>query len=124
MAPRPTVRNEQILTAIAELSRQVQARDEPLEARLDEMTVTLTDVVRRMDGLERAWTKEARRDACPFRDEIVGAANNKRRIESLEGAVHKVELKIAGWSVLAGGAMTAITALAEKVIEVLRAGGA
>ena len=133
--PRTTVRNDQILAAIDALSRQVQARDEPLEARLDEVTVTLTDVARRQAALEQmvaaALTKEAKRDSCPFRDDIVAGANKERRLSVLEegykeikASVHKVELRIAGWSVLAGGAMTAITALVEKIVEAVQGGGA
>ena len=141
MAPRTSVRNEQILTAIAELSRQVQARDEPLEAQMDEVTVKLGEVERGQAALERgqaalerafaaAMAKEAKRDTCPFRDDIIAGANKDRRLAVLEdgykevwGSVHKVELKLAGWSVLAGGAMTAITALIEKLLEMARAGG-
>ena len=130
MAPRTSVTNSQVLQAIDALSRQVQARDEPLEARLDEVTVTLTDVVRRMDGLERAWTKEARRDACPFRDEIVSGANNKRRLESLEGfkqtvvdKMHSVELQVVKYGLISGGTISAIVALADKLIEAWRTGG-
>lgn len=143
--PRTTVRNADILQAIDAhaqqqqqridaLSRQVQSRDEPLEARLDEMTVTMMDWGRRQDALEKmvtaALTKEAKRDTCPFRDDIVTGANHKRRIEAVEkgveearGAIHKVELKIAGWSVLGGGAISAIVAVADRIIEAVRASG-
>ena len=134
MAPRASVTNSQVLQAIDALSRQVQARDEPLEARLDEMTVTLTDWTRRQAALEQvvsaALTKEAKRDTCPFRDDIVAGVNKERRLVLVEqglekawGAIHKTELKIAGWSVLAGGAMTGITALIEKLLEMARASG-
>ena len=134
MAPRPTVRNEQILTAIDALSRQVQARDEPLEARLDEVTVTLTDVVRRIDGLEHAvaagMAKEAKRDTCPFRDDIVGAANNKERIENLEGfkqtiidRVHSIELQVVKYGIISGGTISAVVAVADRLIEAWRASG-
>ena len=51
--PRTTVRNDQILAAIDALSRQLQSRDEPLEARLDEVTMTLADVARRQVALEQ-----------------------------------------------------------------------
>lgn len=132
--PRTTVTNKQLMQTLVELRQQIQQRDEPLEARLDEVTVTLTDVARRQAALEQmvtaALTKEAKRDSCPFRDDIVAGANKERRLSVLEegykevrGSVHKVELKLAGWSVLAGGAMTAITALVEKVVEIARAGG-
>ena len=102
--PRTTVRNEQILAAIDALSRQVQSRDEPLEARLDEVTVALTDVVRRMDALERAWTKEARRDACPFRDDIVTGANNRARIKTLEDKAHALEVEMVRAGMYGGAA--------------------
>lgn len=127
----PSVTNAQVLAAIDALSRQVQQRDEPLEARLDEMTVTLSDFGRRIGGLERAWTKEARRDACPFRDEIVAGANKERRLSAVEkgleearGTIHSIELKIAGWGVLGGGVISAIVAVADKLIEAAQRGGA
>ena len=133
--PRTTVTNKQLMQTLVELRQQIQQRDEPLEARLDEVTVTLTDVARRQAALEQmvtaALTKEAKRDSCPFRDDIVAGANKERRLSVLEegykeikGSVHKVELRIAGWSVLAGGAMTAITALVEKIVEAVQGGGA
>ena len=133
--PRTTVTNKQLMQTLVELRQQIQQRDEPLEARLDEVTVTLTDWGRRQEALEKlvtaALTKEAKRDSCPFRDDIVAGANKERRLSVLEegykeikGSVHKVELRIAGWSVLAGGAMTAITALVEKVVEAVQGGGA
>ncbi len=102
--PRTTVTNAQVLQAIDALSRQVQSRDEPLEARLDEVTVTLTDVVRRIDGLEKAWTKEARRDACPFRDDIVSGANNKGRIITLETKAHELEVQMVRAGMYGGAA--------------------
>ena len=133
--PRTTVTNKQLMQTLVELRQQIQQRDEPLEARLDEVTVTLTDVARRQAALEQmvaaALTKEAKRDSCPFRDDIVAGANKERRLSVLEegykeikASVHKVELRIAGWSVLAGGAMTAITALVEKIVEAVLGGGA
>ena len=133
--PRTTVTNKQLMQTLVELRQQIQQRDEPLEARLDEVTVTLTDWGRRQEALEKlvtaALTKEAKRDSCPFRDDIVAGANKERRLSVLEegykeikGSVHKVELRIAGWSVLAGGAMTAITALVEKIVEAVQGGGA
>ena len=118
MAPRTSVTNSQVLQAIAELSRQVQARDEPLEARLDEMTVTLTDVVRRMDGVERvvaaALTKEAKRDTCPFRDDIVAGANNRKRIQTVEEKAHALEVKMAGGG--SAGLVTVIAAGLGKLV--------
>jgi len=133
--PRTTVTNKQLMQTLVELRQQIQQRDEPLEARLNEVTVTLTDWGRRQEALEKlvtaALTKEAKRDSCPFRDDIVAGANKERRLSVLEegykeikGSVHKVELRIAGWSVLAGGAMTAITALVEKIVEAVQGGGA
>jgi hypothetical protein len=105
MAPRTAVTNAQVLQAIDALSRQVQARDEPLEARLDEVTVTLTDVVRRQAALEQvvtaALTKEAKRDTCPFRDDIVSGANHKRRIEAVENKAHALEVRVAAGGLFA-----------------------
>jgi len=101
----PAVTNAQVLQAISELSRQVQSRDEPLEARLDEMTVTLTDFGHRIDGLERtvaaSTSKEAKRDACPFHDDIVSAANNKGRIKAVEEKTHALEVRLAAGGLLA-----------------------
>jgi len=133
--PRTTVRNDQILAAIDALSRQVQSRDEPLEAWQSDVSTTLADVARRMDGLERsvgaALTKEAKRDACPFRDEIVAGANKERRLSAVEkgleearGTIHSIELKIAGWGVLGGGVISAIVAVVDKLIEAAQRGGA
>ena len=127
--PRTTVRNDQILAAIDALSRQVQSRDEPLEARLDEVTMTLADFGRRMDRLEKAWTKEARRDACPFRDDIVSAANNKGRIIALETKAHALEVQMvrAGMygGAAGGGVIGLLTMLAfgggvQRGLEILR----
>ena len=104
MSPRTVVTNAQVLQAIDALSRQVQQRDEPLEARLDEVTVTLTDVVRRIDGLERTvaagMTKEAKADSCPYRDDIVLGANNRGRIKTVEEKTHAMEVKMAGGGVV------------------------
>jgi len=94
----------QIMQRLAELGQQIQQRDEPLEARLDEMTVTLTDVVRRMDGLERtvvvATSKDAKADSCPYRDDIVLGANNRGRIKTVEEKTHALEVKMAGGGVV------------------------
>ena len=132
--PRTTVTNKQLMQTLVELRQQIQQRDEPLEARLDEVTVTLADVARRMDRLERsvdaAMTKEAKRDTCPFRDEIVAGANKDRRLAAVEKgvedvrvAIHQVELRIAGWGALGGGAISAIVAVADRVLEALGVGG-
>lgn len=102
--PRTTVTNKQLMQTLVELRQQIQQRDEPLEARLDEVTVTLTDVVRRMDALERAWTKEARRDACPFRDDIVSGANNRARIKALEDKAHALEVQMVKAGMYGGAA--------------------
>lgn len=122
-----TVTNKQIIQAIDALSRQVQSRDEPLEARLDEVTVTLADVARRQVALEQmvsaALTKEAKRDTCPFRDEIVSAANNKGRIIALEKGQHAIELQVVKWGAAGGAAISTIVAVADRIIEALRAGG-
>ena len=125
--PRTTVRNDQILAAIDALSRQLQSRDEPLEARLDEVTVTLADVARRQVALEQvvsaALTKEAKRDTCPFRDEIVSAANNKGRIITLEKGQHAIELQVLKWGAAGGAAISTLVAVADRIIEALRVGG-
>ena len=102
--PRTTVTNKQLMQTLVELRQQIQQRDEPLEARLDEVTVALTDVVRRMDALERAWTKEARRDACPFRDDIVTGANNRARIKTLEDKAHALEVEMVRAGMYGGAA--------------------
>jgi len=109
--PRTSVRNDQILAAIDALSRQVQSRDEPLEARLDEVTVTLADFGRRMDRLEKAWTKEARRDACPFRDDIVAAANNRTRLKALEDKAHALEVQMVRAGMYGGAAGSGVIGL-------------
>ena len=125
--PRTTVRNDQILAAIDALSRQLQSRDEPLEARLDEVTMTLADVARRQVALEQvvsaALTKEAKRDTCPFRDEIVSAANNKGRIIALEKGQHAIELQVVKWGAAGGAAISTLVAVADRIIEALRTGG-
>jgi hypothetical protein len=128
--PRTTVTNAQVLQAIDALSRQVQSRDEPLEARLDEVAVAMMDFGRRMDRLEGAWTKEARRDACPFRDDIVSGANNKRRLENLEGfrqivtdKLHSIELQVVKYGLISGGTISAVVALADKLLDAWRASG-
>ena len=125
--PRTTVRNDQILAAIDALSRQLQSRDEPLEARLDEVTVTLADVARRQVALEQvvsaALTKEAKRDTCPFRDEIVSAANNEGRIITLEKGQHAIELQVVKWGAAGGAAISTLVAVADRIIEALRVGG-
>ena len=141
MAPRTSVTNSQVLQAIAELSRQVQARDEPLEAQMDEVTIKLGEVERGQAALERgqaalerafaaAMAKEAKRDTCPFRDDIVGAANNKGRIENLEGfkqtimdKVHSIELQVVKYGIISGGTISAVVAVADRLIEAWRAGG-
>mgnify|MGYP000994638070 CR=1 FL=1 len=51
--PRTSVRNDQILAAIDALSRQVQSRDEPLEAWQSDVSTTLADVARRQVALEQ-----------------------------------------------------------------------
>jgi len=125
--PRTTVTNKQLMQTLVELRQQIQQRDEPLEARLDEVTMTLADVARRMDGLERsvdaAMTKEAKRDTCPFRDEIVSAANNKGRIIALEKGQHAIELQVVKWGAAGGAAISTLVAVADRIIEALRAGG-
>jgi len=101
----PSVSNAQVLQAISELSRQVQARDEPIEAWQSEVSITLNDLGRRMDGLERSvaasTAKDAKRDACPFRDDIVSAANNKGRIKAVEEKTHALEIRLAAGGLLA-----------------------
>lgn len=101
---RTTVTNAQLMQTLVELRQQIQQRDEPLEAWQDEVTVTLTDVVRRMDGLERsvgaAMTKEAKRDSCPYRDDIVLGTNNRNRIQTVEEKAHALEVRMAGGGVV------------------------
>lgn len=102
---RTTVTNAQLMQTLVELRQQIQQRDEPLEAWQDEVTVTLTDVVRRMDGLERsvgaAMTKEAKRDSCPYRDDIVLGTNNRNRIQTVEEKAHALEVRMAAGGLLA-----------------------
>ena len=125
--PRTTVTNKQLMQTLIELRQQIQQRDEPLEARLDEVTVTLADVARRQVALEQmvsaALTKEAKRDTCPFRDEIVSAANNKGRIIALEKGQHAIELQVVKWGAAGGAAISTLVAVADRIIEALRAGG-
>ena len=125
--PRTTVTNKQLMQTLVELRQQIQQRDEPLEARLDEVTVTLADVARRQVALEQmvsaALTKEAKRDTCPFRDEIVSAANNKGRIIALEKGQHAIELQVVKWGAAGGAAISTLVAVADRIIEALRAGG-
>ena len=125
--PRTTVTNKQLMQTLVELRQQIQQRDEPLEARLDEVTVTLADVARRQVALEQvvsaALTKEAKRDTCPFRDEIVSAANNKGRIIALEKGQHAIELQVVKWGAAGGAAISTLVAVADRIIEALRVGG-
>ena len=125
--PRTTVTNKQLMQTLVELRQQIQQRDEPLEARLDEVTVTLADVARRQVALEQmvsaALTKEAKRDTCPFRDEIVSAANNKGRIIALEKGQHAIELQVVKWGAAGGAAISTLVAVADRIIEALRTGG-
>jgi len=125
--PRTTVTNTQLMGALVELRQQVQARDEPLEARLDEVTVTLTDVVRRMDGLERtvvvATSKDAKADSCPYRDDIVLGANNRGRISALEKGQHALELQVIKWGAAGGAAISTIVAIADRLITAIMARG-
>ena len=115
--PRASVTNAQLMQTLVEFQRdvrqQIQQRDEPLEARLDEVTVTLTDVVRRMDGLERTvtagMTKEAKADSCPYRNDIVLGANNRNRIKTVEEKAHALEVRMAAGGVLAVVITAAIT---------------
>lgn len=109
--PRTTVTNKQLMQTLVELRQQIQQRDEPLEARLDEVTVTLTDWGRRMDRLEKAWTKEARRDACPFRDDIVAAANNRTRLKALEDKAHALEVQMVRAGMYGGAAGSGVIGL-------------
>ena len=112
----------------------MQARDEPLEAQMDEVTIKLGEVERGQAALERAFAaamaKEAKRDTCPFRDDIVAGANNKRRIENLEGfkqtimdKVHSIELQVVKYGLISGGTISAVVAVADKLIEAWRTGG-
>jgi len=73
--------------------------------------------------LEATWTKEARRDACPFRDDIVSAANNKRRIESLEKGQHALEIQVVKWGAAGGAVISTIVAIADRLITALTTGG-
>lgn len=109
--PRTTVTNKQLMQTLVELRQQIQQRDEPLEARLDEVTVTLADFGRRMDRLEKAWTKEARRDACPFRDDIVAAANNRTRLKALEDKAHALEVQMVRAGMYGGAAGSGVIGL-------------
>ncbi|OPZ82995.1 MAG: hypothetical protein BWY76_02496 [bacterium ADurb.Bin429] len=89
--------------------------------------MTLADVARRQVALEQvvsaALTKEAKRDTCPFRDEIVSAANNKGRIIALEKGQHAIELQVVKWGAAGGAAISTLVAVADRIIEALRAGG-
>jgi hypothetical protein len=109
----PTVTNAQVLAAIDALARQQQQRDEPLEAWQSEVSVTLNELGRRMDGLERtvaaSTSKETKRDVCPFRDDIVSAANNKGRIKAVEEKTHALEVKLAAGGLLAVAITAVIT---------------
>lgn len=99
-----TVTNVQLMEALNEIRHQIQQRDEPLEAWQEEVRISLLDLSRRIERLESAWTKEARRDACPFRDDIISAANNKGRIISLENKSHDLELQMVRAGMYGGAA--------------------
>lgn len=114
-----SVRNADIMRAIDALARQVQERDEPLEARLDELTTSLNDLTRRISALEVALSKESRRDACPFRDEIVSASNNKERIIKLEDKTHKIELQNARAGVYGGATGSVVSGIIVAIGKAL-----
>lgn len=115
MAPRTTVTNAQVLQAIDALSRQVQSRDEPLEAWQSDVSTALADLARRQAAVEQmvstALTKEAKRDTCPFRDDIVTAANNRNRLKALEDKAHALEVQMVRAGMYGGAAGSGVIGL-------------
>ena len=124
--PRQTVTNAALMDELVALQRQIQQRDEPLEGQLNDLGLMLNDLARRVDAMEKtlvqSMAKEAKRDACPFRDEIVLAANNRARISALEAQMKHVEIQIAKWSALGGAIVSGVMTLAARMIEGLQGG--
>ena len=85
---------------------------------------TKMDIV--MDRLVRIETLiQTETERCPHREAIARASNNGERlssaethIESLQAAVHSVQLRLASWGALSGSIGGVLTVVASKLLNI------
>ena len=106
------VTNAEILAAI-QASGMDEAWRHAVDMQLQAIRVAQEAQTR---ATEAGFSKEAKRDSCPFRDDIVSSSNNKARLKSVEEALAELKLNLAKSGMLSGaaggGTVTAIGAVA------------
>ena len=85
-----------------------QAIHNDIEALGREMREGFASLNERTARVETLIETDAAR--CPYREEISKAANNKRRLASVEEKLTNVRIKVAGIAVLSGGGGGALAA--------------
>ena len=121
---------DQLYAAVFELRQALNNPDDrdernqwrvSIQAQMAALTSQVSDLAHSVD---RVTSKEYRRDACPFRDEIVSAANNKKNIEINRQSIHQLELTMARAGFMSGAAGgSAVTVVGMVAFAVGRAAG-
>jgi len=91
------------------------ARLERMESQLSQLVVTVTQLDTKLGS---------RGETCPHQVDIARNSNNratileiKATVEKLQGKLHKVEIKLAGWAVLISLLSSAISLVVAQLVK-------
>lgn len=122
MAPNPEVTLDDLYTALCELRTSVN-RTESADisstwraTMQSEMANLRTQMISLTQAVDRSCNKETKRDTCPFRDDIVLAANNRARLAATENAIYELKLAMARAGILSGAAGGGIVTVVAGIV--------